>query len=126
MKIVYSFILIFSSGIFAKDIVMKHMPEGNNCIICHEKNNPNVFFLRNGVIVPRTELDVLCGQCHGIKHRRWKDGRHGKVTNSWMENKKERWTCIKCHDPHSPRFPKFESFGPPKLRGMEESLKESL
>lgn len=107
------------ANVQSKEVVMKHMPEGNNCILCHEARNPKQLFLRDGSKIDVAHVDELCGQCHGIKLRRWKDGRHGKVVTSWKPELRERVTCIKCHDPHAPKFPKFEAKAPPRLRGYK-------
>jgi hypothetical protein len=111
-------ILINCSFAFSTEIVMKHMPEGKTCIICHQANTHNQLLLRNGIKIDITKVDELCGQCHGIKHRRWLDGRHGKVTTSWKADSKKRLSCIVCHDPHSPKFKQMQSKEPPKLRHL--------
>ena len=113
MKVIlFSFFVLSSYG---KEIVMNHMPEGDKCIICHQAKTPNQLLLRDGSKIDSTQVDVLCGQCHGIKHRRWVDGMHGKVVDSWKIENRKRLSCIACHDPHSPKFPKFEAKAPPRL-----------
>lgn len=114
MKVIlFSFIVLSSYG---KEIAMKHMPEGDKCIICHHAKNPNQLLLRDGSKIESGQVDILCGQCHGIKHRRWVDGLHGKVVDSWKEENRKRLSCIACHDPHTPKFPTFEAKAPPRLR----------
>lgn len=112
MKI--AFLIIFSFQTYAKDIVMKHMKEGDQCIICHRRETPNILLFRDGSVIPKGSGDLLCGQCHGTKHKKWVHGSHGKVVDSWMPEKRRRQSCIECHDPHSPKFPNFEAKAPPK------------
>lgn len=114
MKVIlFSFFVLSSYG---KEIVMNHMPEGDKCIICHQAKMPNQLLLRDGSKIASTQVDVLCGQCHGIKHRRWVDGMHGKVVDSWKAENRKRLSCIACHDPHNPKFPNYEAKAPPHLR----------
>jgi Zn finger protein HypA/HybF involved in hydrogenase expression len=108
------------ANVTEKEIVMKHMPEANNCVLCHLSKNYKQFVLRDGSKIDLKNIDVLCGQCHGIKHRRWVDGRHGKVVTSWKVETRERLACIVCHDPHSPKIKPIQSKEPPKLRGYHQ------
>jgi predicted CXXCH cytochrome family protein len=117
MKIIFLSLLVFKA--YSKEIVMNHMPEGDKCIICHQAKTPNQLLLRDGTKIASSDVDILCGQCHGIKHRRWVDGLHGKVVDSWQKDKRKKLTCIACHDPHIPKFPKFEAKAPPHSRGQE-------
>lgn len=110
-------LFVFQVG--AKEIVMNHMPEGDKCIICHQAKTPGKLLLRDGTGIASNQVDMLCGQCHGIKHRRWVDGMHGKVVVSWKIENRKKLSCIACHDPHIPKFPKFEAAAPPHLRGQE-------
>ena len=117
MKLIVFSLIIFQ--VQAKEIVMNHMPEGDSCIVCHQRNAPNQLLLRDGSKIESSQVDLQCGQCHGIKHRRWVDGLHGKVVDSWKEADRKRLSCIACHDPHSPKFPLFEAKAPPQVRGFE-------
>ncbi|MBI5814838.1 MAG: cytochrome c3 family protein [Nitrospinae bacterium] len=47
-----------------------------------------------------------CGQCHGEKFREWEAGVHGKRLGQW-NGEKQMWVCIKCHNPHNPKFRKI-------------------
>lgn len=55
-----------------------------------------------------------CGQCHGTIYRDWKVGIHGKRTGYWNGDKEYR-ICLKCHDPHNPKFKQLKP-DPPPLR----------
>ena len=111
-------ITVFNSlSIKASVVVVKHMAEAEKCIICHRADSPKQLLFRDGKKIPAQRSDLLCGQCHGIKHLRWEDGRHGKVTGSWQGGRGKRQTCIACHDPHSPKINQIEAKAPPQLRG---------
>lgn len=110
------FTAFFIVGVFASEVVMKHMPEGNKCITCHRPETPHQLLLRDGKRIKIDHVDLLCGQCHGIKHRKWLIGMHGKVVDSWKTAERKRLSCIVCHDPHTPKFPKLEAKAPPRLR----------
>jgi nitrate/TMAO reductase-like tetraheme cytochrome c subunit len=120
MKFVLLFVL--SINIDAKVIIMKHMKEGADCLICHRKDSPQKLLFRNGSEIPALNGDLLCGQCHGIKHRDWLSGVHGKVINSWIIEKQKRVTCIECHDPHSPKFPDYKTKAPVIPKAIETHL----
>lgn len=104
---------IISAQTNAADIVMKHMPEGNSCIICHQAKTPEHLLLRDGTRIESSQVNVQCGQCHGVKYRMWNEGRHGKVTGSWQVGVGKRLACIHCHDPHAPKFLPMNSIAPP-------------
>ena len=118
MKIILLSFTVYFSLISANAavIVVKHMADGNKCIVCHNPSTPHQLLMRDGSKVELAKVDLLCGQCHGIKHRKWLNGMHGKVVNSWKASERTRLSCIVCHDPHSPKFPKFEAKAPPKIR----------
>lgn len=115
MKSLLCIFIVFSSH--ASEMVVKHMPEGDKCVVCHQPNTPHQLLLRDGTKIDSAKVDILCGQCHGIKHRKWLNGMHGKVVNSWKEESRKRLSCVVCHDPHIPKFPKFEAKAPPKMQG---------
>jgi hypothetical protein len=115
MKIFIIYFSLFNTQ--AAEIVMKHMPEANNCVICHQPKNPQQLLLRDGTKLAKDQVDLLCGQCHGVKHRRWLEGRHGKVVDSWKVDSRKRLSCVVCHDPHAPKFPKYQAKAPPHVRG---------
>jgi len=48
-----------------------------------------------------------CGQCHGEKYREWEAGIHGKRLGNW-NGEKQMWVCVKCHNPHNPKFRKIK------------------
>ena len=112
-------VLATTHKVYSAPIVMKHMPDGDKCIICHRRETPNQLLLRDGTKILPSEVSMLCGQCHGIKYRNWSKGRHGKVVGSWKPELRKRLDCTHCHDPHAPKFPSLQTKAPPpKLRGQ--------
>lgn len=121
MKFTILFLLLVIPGLSrSKEIVMKHMPEGKNCIICHRPSKPDHLLLRDGSRIELKQVTLLCGQCHSIKYGQWSEGKHGKVTGSWMPGKQKRSSCIECHNPHAPKFPQYEAKLPPVIGGKEK------
>ena len=49
----------------------------------------------------------LCGQCHGIVKRNWDRGMHGKQVGGWKNS--SRMECVRCHNPHDPKFKKMKA-----------------
>jgi hypothetical protein len=84
-------------------IVNKHFTHQKKCQSCHQINLVQ-FQLLTGKSIDISEIPMLCGQCHGIVKRDWDQNIHGKKINSWKNEKSEKWSCLKCHDPHEPKF----------------------
>lgn len=123
MKSILLTILVLNSsisfGLTLKEIKMKHMPNGDKCVLCHvSMKDPKKLHLRDGTPVPVTDVDMQCRQCHGLKRRRWEEGRHGKISASWQSDKRKRLTCIECHNPHAPKFPQYKAIAPHLSRGQ--------
>jgi hypothetical protein len=76
------------------------------------------LFWSGGSSRPRPDNRVImfafdyCGQCHATIYRDWKAGIHGKRTGRWNGEKEYR-ICLKCHNPHSPKFRQLEPEPPP-------------
>ena len=91
----------------------------DRCAYCHHGENRDLLAIRGGTTVPFTESQKLCRQCHGPTYRDWEKGMHGKTTGYWDRTRGEarRFTCVECHDPHAPAYPKFRPLpGPNTLR----------
>ncbi len=82
------------------------------CLRCHDTGDRDSLRLSNGTLVEFEESWKLCTQCHGQRLDEWKAGVHGKRTGHWW-GAKEVWTCVACHDPHSPKFKPIEPKPPP-------------
>jgi len=71
----------------------KKSPLGPGCITCHGAH---------GILDPVTfefqlQIPTLCGQCHKMKGRTYKDNFHGQVTALGFI---QSATCANCHTPH--------------------------
>jgi hypothetical protein len=86
---------------FHTTIRIEHAEVMGFCDRCHDLENPDHFRLIDGTEVAFDDSALVCGQCHGEKHRDWADGIHGIQTGSWRDTA-ERRTCTACHDPHAP------------------------
>lgn len=76
-----------------------------NCTTCHAENNMNSLASLTGEMISLDESFKLCGQCHSTQYRDWQGGAHGKQLNGWKPPRIAK-TCVSCHNPHQPAFPK--------------------
>lgn len=108
-------------GTTHSELKLEHMKRINNCQICHSKNDVTKLKLITGEGIENDKTPNQCGQCHGIVKRDWDAGIHGKKVKGWGE-KGELWSCIRCHDPHAPKFPQYTAVKPPRrpLLGIEK------
>lgn len=95
---------------FHEDIKLKHFDGW--CFDCHNPTDRDTLRLASGKIIPFTESEFLCGQCHGTIFRDWRAGIHGRRTGMW-NGKKEYRLCVHCHWPHEPRFKPIKPLPPP-------------
>ncbi len=75
------------------------------CTTCHTGNNMNVLHNINQNSISFDESYKLCAQCHSDKLKSWQGGAHGKRIGNWAEPRISK-TCVECHNPHKPAFPK--------------------
>ncbi len=86
---------------------------GNNwCLNCHDYKNRDMLHLSDGTLIPFSQSEKLCGQCHGDIYRDWKLGIHGKRTGYW-NGPKRYLLCVNCHWPHDPHFKPLKPLPPP-------------
>jgi hypothetical protein len=95
-----------------QEIVLRHDEEHRWCLDCHAVANRDVLHLAGGAEVAFEESHLLCGQCHGDKHRDWRAGVHGRRTGSWS-GEKQYLLCVHCHDAHDPAFKPIRPEPPP-------------
>ena len=94
------------------DLIYKHMAEVTNCFLCHDRENPDRLVMLDGVVQSYNNATGLCGQCHGLRLKKWKENMHGFQSGGWnLEQKK--YACTHCHEPHNPKFKPMESRPPP-------------
>jgi hypothetical protein len=82
------------------------------CLDCHDTVERNLLHLSDASPVQMEESWRLCTRCHARKIPEWRAGVHGKRTGNWRGTK-EYWTCVVCHDPHSPLFKPLQPKPPP-------------
>lgn len=105
-----------------KNIKLSHYKEINNCYFCHDKGNRDHLKLINGQKIGFNKGYKVCTQCHGEKFRDWKLGIHGRQVGSW-NGKKYRYSCVGCHNPHHPKFPKWTADPLPKYPWIDSARK---
>jgi hypothetical protein len=108
------------------DMTFEH---GRNdyCLNCHHKTNRDVYVAHDGSEIPSDQPAELCRKCHGLVHRDWARGAHGRREGYWDRERGERMQllCIQCHDPHAPRFPSLPLMpGPRVFRGGAHWIQE--
>ena len=79
------------------------------CLSCHHQSDRDSFVDNIGKPMPSDDSSQLCARCHGPIFRDWENGSHGRTNGHWSEafGERTRLTCVQCHDPHSPAFPKM-------------------
>ncbi len=99
-------IVFLTSSVWASQPTeFKHMAEIKKCSLCHRNlKTPFELWLLDGTPVSREDAIQICSQCHGVKKRDWDLAIHG------FQNK---GPCMKCHEPHSPRFKQMKAVPPP-------------
>lgn len=101
---------------------------GLSCISCHNPENYNTLRLADGSAVDYPDVITMCSQCHSSEARDWEAGAHGGMTGYWDRRRgaQVRKSCIDCHDPHSPAYPRmrptfkpYDRFLTPEPRAAE-------
>jgi len=82
------------------------------CLDCHQSDQRDLLHLSDASPVRMEESWRLCTRCHAKRIPDWRAGVHGKRTGYWR-GPKQYWTCVVCHDPHSPLFKPLEPMPPP-------------
>ncbi len=90
------------------ELTYKHMAEVTNCFLCHDRENPDRLVMLDGVVQSYNNATELCGQCHGLRLKKWKENMHGFQSGGWNV-KQEKYACTHCHEPHNPKFKPMES-----------------
>lgn len=98
-----------------------HFQHGEqSCLSCHNADDYDTLKRADGQAIDFNNNITLCAQCHGTQFRDYENGSHGGMTGYWdlTRGGRARNTCIDCHDPHKPAFPKVMPVFPPKpVRG---------
>jgi hypothetical protein len=97
-----------------KNVKLNHGGVKVWCLDCHHPEKRDYLLpLSDGKLIPFSKSYLLCGKCHGVKYRDWRNGIHGKRTGYW-NGPKTYYLCVNCHNPHSPRFKAIEPMPPPR------------
>lgn len=83
------------------------------CLSCHDLESREQLVLSDDTLVDFKDSWQLCTGCHGTKLADWRAGVHGKRTGHWW-GPKEYWSCVACHDPHTPAFEPIVPLPPPR------------
>lgn len=94
------------------------LPHGKGrfwCVDCHRLDNRDQLVLLDGTPVDFDDAHLVCGQCHGPRHRDWWFGAHGKRAANWA-GERVIWNCTHCHDAHQPALAPRKPSKPPPVR----------
>jgi hypothetical protein len=81
---------------------------GLSCLSCHNAGDYDQLRLADSRSLAFSDSMTLCSQCHGSQRRDYDIGLHGGMTGHWdlTRGGRTRNTCVDCHDPHAPAFPR--------------------
>ena len=89
------------------------------CLDCHSKDDRAYLRTINDSKVSFNESYLVCGQCHATRQQDWYFGAHGKRVRNW-QGERTIYSCVHCHDPHSPSIkPRKPSAPPPVRAGLQ-------
>jgi hypothetical protein len=94
-----------------EEIALRHGDREMWCLDCHDPADRDKLRRAGGATVELADAHRLCAQCHGDKHRDWREGVHGKRIGSWSGGK-QALVCGQCHPAHAPRFAKIAPLPP--------------
>ncbi len=97
---------------------LKYQHGDLTCLSCHNSGNYDTLRLADTRTVEFSDSMTLCSQCHGPQRRDYERGLHGGMNGHWdlTRGGRTRNTCINCHDPHTPKFPRVLPVLPPRDR----------
>ncbi len=89
-----------------------------SCASCHDPADRTRLRLADGTVLAAAEVMRLCRQCHGPQSRDYERGSHGGMTGYWdlSRGPRVRNSCVACHAPHRPAYPKVMPAAPPRDR----------
>jgi hypothetical protein len=85
------------------------------CLDCHGQKDRDALHTIGAAKVDFDDSHLVCGQCHGNRHRDWYFGGHGKRVANWS-GERELFNCTHCHDPHDPGIKPRAAGKPPPVR----------
>ncbi len=106
------------------EVEFKHGQGRFWCYACHKLDNREQLVAVNGEPVSFDDSHLVCGGCHGLRHKDWAFGAHGKRQTSWTEDR-VIYNCTHCHDAHDPVIKPREPMAGPGVRtGLERVAPE--
>lgn len=91
---------------------IKHGKGAIWCLDCHNPMKRDSLISHRDEEISFNQPQRLCGKCHGLEYRDWRDGIHGKRIGTWTKGGKKRWwVCTECHNPHDVEGP-FKQLSP--------------
>lgn len=95
------------------------------CLSCHHLENRNYLKTLLDEPVDFDDAHLVCGGCHGSRHKDWVFGVHGKRVDNW-QGERTLYGCAHCHNPHNPVIePRAPAAAPPVRAGLEVEIGES-
>jgi hypothetical protein len=92
------------------------------CMSCHDLENRDSLVSLLGEPVDFDAAHLVCGGCHGNRHKDWYFGAHGKRIVNW-QGERTVFNCTHCHDAHSPAIkPRAPKPSPPVRAGLEREV----
>ncbi len=111
------------TGVGRRRLVAEHvdirLDHGRNdyCLNCHHPFERDAYVDHDGSVIPAETPAELCAKCHGLVHRDWDAGVHGRSEGHWNValGDRRRLLCIQCHDPHAPAIPPLAPLPGPRM-----------
>lgn len=89
----------------------------DRCYNCHHIADRNKYVADDGSTIMVETPDKLCARCHGLIHKDWLAGTHGKRVGRAVSVglfDQLNLTCTECHSPHAPAF-EYKMIAPPPV-----------
>ncbi|MDH3588075.1 MAG: cytochrome C [Gammaproteobacteria bacterium] len=104
------------------EIDLKHGQGRFWCFSCHQLDDRDQLVATNGRQVSFNDAHLVCGGCHGLRHKDWYFGAHGKRQTDW-KGERVIYSCTNCHDAHNPVIAPRKPMQAPGVRtGLERAL----
>ncbi len=85
-----------------QEIEMRHGGERMWCFDCHDVKDRDKLRTASGELLAFTDVQLLCGQCHGHQLRDWEAGAHGRRSGSFTGTAKRRFLSSFGASPEMP------------------------
>lgn len=105
---------------FHLGLVFRHGGESLSCLSCHNPSDYDALRAASGKSIAYADVMSLCAQCHGKQSEDYTHGAHGGMLGHWDLSRggRTRHSCVDCHDPHAPAFPRMLPTFKPFDRGL--------